>query len=193
MPYDNNVPQPQQTIAFTQPLINANFAFIQADAQVEHSFNGTPVGVAEGVHLRASMPNQADPVALPTGTNGMYYVNAGGPKYYNGTDAYIIQTTPLFQNILTGNITITANAGTTGTITFPANSVGTFYLEPPNTISPQTGSAMGQFVSNATVAQVSDLASPGITPSTPAALTCGFLGTGSTAGTYKFVLVYYTP
>lgn len=86
MPYNNNVPQSNQTIASTTDPIRDNFAFIQTDLQAEHSFNGNALGVAEGAHLQASMPNlAADPGALPAGTNGMYYVRNGGARFYDGT------------------------------------------------------------------------------------------------------------
>jgi hypothetical protein len=95
MTYTPDVPQANQQIAATQGPILANFTFIQADAQVEHIFNGNtgPLGAAqlEGTHIQTSMPNQnllAGP--LPTGTNGVYYVNDGKATFYDGTNNYTI-------------------------------------------------------------------------------------------------------
>jgi hypothetical protein len=91
MPYTNNVPQGNQQIASTQPLIQQNFGFIQTDARIEHIFNGNmgPLGAAqaEGTHIQASMPNQnlKGATALPTGTNGVFYVSSGQAIYNNGT------------------------------------------------------------------------------------------------------------
>lgn len=81
--YDDNVPQATQTIAQTQPIINENFVFIKGAIGQEHNFDDADD--TNTYHLQASMPNMADPVALPAGTNGMYYVSGGLPKYYNGT------------------------------------------------------------------------------------------------------------
>lgn len=83
MAYDNNVPQATQTIAQTQPIINENFAFLDSAIDQEHNFDVTDA--TKTYHKQASMPNQADPVALPAGTDGIYYVNGGLPKFYNGT------------------------------------------------------------------------------------------------------------
>lgn len=92
MAYTNNVPQGNQQIATTQPLIQANFGYIQTDAQVEHIFNGNtgPLAVtqAEGTHIQASMPNQNLLAGLPSGTDGAYYVHAGAPYFYDGTSNY---------------------------------------------------------------------------------------------------------
>lgn len=90
MAYTSNIPQGNQQIATTQPLIQANFGFIQSDLQVEHQFNGNVSGQAEGTHLKASMPNITDPSSLPAGTNGIYYTNGGQPKFYNSTGATFI-------------------------------------------------------------------------------------------------------
>lgn len=110
MVYTNNVPQGNQTIANSQPQIQANFGFIQTDLQVEHQFNGNVVGLTEGVHLKASMPNQADPGSLPTGTNGQYYVGAGVPKFYN-TAANFIAMSPQNFVPLSGVATIAPGGG----------------------------------------------------------------------------------
>lgn len=96
MTYDNTVPQGNQQIATTQPIIQGNFDFIQTDLQVEHIFNGnTPFGAqAEGTHLQASMPNQTvDPSSKPSGTAGIYYVKGGVPKFYNTAANFIAMGT----------------------------------------------------------------------------------------------------
>src|SRR5574338_1201850 len=80
MTYTPNVPQSNQTIAQTTNPIKNNFTYLDTTLKVEHSFNGNAPGVADGTHLHTSMPNQADPGSLPTGTNGQYYVNSGRPK-----------------------------------------------------------------------------------------------------------------
>lgn len=90
MPYTPNTPQANQQIASTQAPILNNFTFIQTDAQQEHIFNGNtgPLGATqlEGTHIQASMPNQnLLSGSLPTGTNGVYYVNNGNATFYNGT------------------------------------------------------------------------------------------------------------
>lgn len=97
MAYTNNVPQGNQTIAQTQPLILGNFGFIQTDLDVEHIFNGNaPFGTqAEGTHIQASMPNQASPPALGTGIAGIYYVSGNLPHFKNSTTDYT-----LVQNLL---------------------------------------------------------------------------------------------
>jgi len=85
MVYTNNVPQGNQTIANSQPQIQANFGFLDTGIGTEHNFNAAGSGT-DMYHLQASMPNRTlDPVALPADTNGMYYVRAGGARFYDGT------------------------------------------------------------------------------------------------------------
>lgn len=89
MVYTNNVPQSNQQIANTQAPILNNFNFIQAAVNQEHNFPLNSTDSTTTYHKQTSMPNRADPSgALPTGTNGMYYVNGGQAKYYDGTRIY---------------------------------------------------------------------------------------------------------
>lgn len=83
MAYTQNVPLGNQQIATTQPIIESNFQFLQADLGVEHNFNAS--GSANDMyHLKASMPNIASPPSgPPAGTNGMYYVQGGEARFIN--------------------------------------------------------------------------------------------------------------
>jgi hypothetical protein len=126
MVYTNNVPQGNQTIANSQPQIQANFGFIQTDLQVEHIFNGnTPFGTqAEGTHIQASMPNQTvDPSSLPTGTAGIYYVKGGVPKFYN-TAANFITMGANNMVPFSGSITIASNTAVPASVVPATNLSG---------------------------------------------------------------------
>lgn len=192
MTYTPNVPQVNQTIAQTTNPIRDNFTFIETDARVEHSFNGNAPGVAEGAHLRASMPNQADPGSLPAGTNGQYYVNTARPKFYDGTTAWQLQITNLFQLSTAGNVALTTS--NTTFFNAPANSCGYYFLIPPAGISASDASAMGQFVSGATsVVHVGTVSDPGISISTSGLAIRAQTTSGSLNGTYRFAVIYYTP
>lgn len=84
MAYTNNVPQGNQQIATTQPLIQANFGFIQTDLQVDHCFNGNGIGgQAEGTHKQIDLPNQAAP-AIAAGCAGNIYAN-NNQLFWNST------------------------------------------------------------------------------------------------------------
>lgn len=114
--YDDNVPQATQTIAQTQPIINENFVFIKGAIGQEHNFDDADE--TNTYHLQASMPNQADPGALPAGTDGMYYVNGGLPKFYNGT------VYSLIGNVQTSTGVQSVGAGLTVDILGPGNFMG---------------------------------------------------------------------
>lgn len=86
MSFNNNVPLANQTIAQTTDPIRNNFAFLQTNLQTEHSFNGNLVGVDEGVHKKVSMPDLGGAPALPTGTDGLIFIDGGNLKYYDGTN-----------------------------------------------------------------------------------------------------------
>lgn len=126
MAYTNNTPQATQTIAFTQPLIENNFMFLDTGIGTEHNFNASGTG-SDMYHLQASMPNLSggDPIALPAGTNGEYYVLGGVPKFYN-TSAQFIQLNPVTSSSLTGTVSLSTVNTTVATL--PANSVGQYYL-----------------------------------------------------------------
>lgn len=86
MTYTPNTPQASQTIAFTQPLIEANFTYIEDSVERDHAWQGNIIGTEEpGRHQKISMPNQgADIVALPAGCSTVEY-SIGGNKYmWNG-------------------------------------------------------------------------------------------------------------
>lgn len=121
MAYTNNVPQGNQTIAQTTDPIRNNFAFIETDLQVEHQFNGNVVGLAEGVHLKASMPNRALSPALPANTNGIYFVSSGLAYFYDGTNNYRLNP---FQEVLTGSYTATSSSIFNTIVAVPANVQG---------------------------------------------------------------------
>lgn len=85
MAYTNNVPQGNQTIASTTDPIRNNFAFIETSINQEHNFDATDA--TKTYHLQASMPDKMATPALPAGTNGIYYVQAGEARFVtNGGD-----------------------------------------------------------------------------------------------------------
>lgn len=120
MTYTNNVPQGNQTIAETTDPIRNNFAFLETHIGEEHNFDAT--GAQVMYHFQASMPNQAAP-ALPAGTNGMYYVDGGRGKFFEGSNRYDLN---LWTNVQTGTFTATSSFTTIAII--PANSVGMIIL-----------------------------------------------------------------
>lgn len=190
MAYTNNVPQGNQQIATTQPIIQANFGYLQTAINQEHNFDTSDA--SKTYHLKASMPNQADPGSLPTGTNGQYYVSGGVPKFYNSS-AQFIQLTPLVQNILTG--TLALSKGTPVGFSMPASSMGNYYLEPPSGIGgASAASAMGQFVTSTSDLAIGAVSDPGIDVTNPSSRNIRFEPTSNSHnGTYKYVVVYYTP
>ncbi len=82
--YTDNTPQGNQQIATTRPLIQGNFQYLKPAINQEHNFDVNDP--AKTYHLQASMPNQALNPTLPSGTNGMYYVNGGTPRFKGATD-----------------------------------------------------------------------------------------------------------
>lgn len=186
MAYTSNVPQGNQQIATTQPLIQANFGFLSTGLAVDHNFNAAGGG-SDMYHLKASMPNMANPGSLPGGTNGIYYVNSGAPKFYNGIASFI-QTTPLVQQVLTG--TVSLNTSSSNVVTLPANSVGCYYIRPP---SGKTPCAVGQFVCNGSVLQISQTFDPSMSLSTSGLTLRASLSSSSDNGTYTYLIIYYVP
>lgn len=118
MAYTNNVPQGNQQISTTQPLIQANFGFLNTGIALEHNFNSSGSG-NDMYHLRASMPNQGLSPSLPAGTNGQYFVNAGLGYFWDATTNWRLNQ---FIDVLTG--TFANTSGFTNVVTVPANTMG---------------------------------------------------------------------
>jgi len=141
MAYTNNVPQGNQTISSTQPLIQANFAFLDTGLSQEHNFIDAGSG-SDMYHLQASMPNKALSPALPAGTNGQYFVSSASPYFYDGTNNWLLNP---FQNVITGSFATNSSSTFVTIATIPANTMGIILLYNVN-----LGVQTGQYVSNGT-------------------------------------------
>ena len=193
MVYTNNVPQGNQQIATTQPLIQANFGFLESAIDQEHNFDASDPTLT--YHLQASMPNLSggDPSMLPAGTNGLYYVLGGVPKFYN-TSANFIQLTKMPYKILTGTQALTASA--TNVSLIPANSVGQYFMfikSGNNLVTTQ--SATGTFVSDSNSLYATDIAgaTPGLIITSSGLALRAAVNNSGLAGTYTYFLIYYNP
>jgi hypothetical protein len=193
MAYTNNVPQGNQQIATTQPLIQANFGFIKTGIEQEHNFNVAGSG-SDMYHLQTSMPNKgSDPVALPSSTNGMYYVKGGVPKFYDGTTARFIVTSDssvVPSTFSGGPITLTGVATTL--LAIPNNSCGSYWLLVTNN---QLLYNTGTFISANGVLILSKLAGPsvGIVVGTDGALAFQAISSGGSIPNVKWVIQVNTP
>lgn len=112
MTYTPNVPQAAQTIAFTQPLIESNFGYIDVAMKVNHTWNGNSISTeAAGSHQRIDMPNQvSDITSLPTGINTVMYSKAGNIFSWNGAKC------PVSGVVISGTVNVTPVAATIATL-----------------------------------------------------------------------------
>jgi len=171
MAYTQNVPQATQRISTTQPIIEANFQFLQTALGEEHNFNAGGTG-SDMYHLQASMPNLGGAPALPSGTDGMYYVESANARFWDGTtvckmtegSAVALGYQYLGRVLMQwGVIAPGGTLPTSGTVTFNtpfASSVFNIQMtliapgggtSTSNTISPRTGSiTTSQFTYNYT-------------------------------------------
>lgn len=191
MAYDNNVPQETQTIAQTQPIILANFAYLQSSIGQEHNFDITDA--TQTYHLQASMPNQADPGALPASTDGLYYVNGGDPKYYNAANgAQYLHKSKVPFTVQSG--TVNLNNATFQTVAIvPNNSTGTYSLLRSGE-SPTSRSAYGFFnAANSTMLILNPSGfDPDISIDSVGLVLRARLDAGASPSTFSYVVSYYT-
>lgn len=191
MAYTNNTPQATQTIAFTQPLIQDNFGFIKTGIEQEHNFNAPGTG-SDMYHLKASMPNQADPGALPAGTNGQYYVSGGIAKFYNGT-AFQIQLTNVPLKVLTGTVALNTTFANVNTI--PANAVGNYWIFLKG--SALAACAAGQLITTTTDMYISGTSvlgqDPGMSLTNSGLTFRAKVDSSSNNGVYTYLITYSTP
>jgi|SRR5215207_1741915 len=149
MTYDNNVPQAQQTIAFTQPLINTNFAKIATEQRVNHTWTDVSgsnaiASEADGSHQKLSMPAQVTDItgALPTGITAIQYAKNNALYAWNGT-----LKCPVSGISQDGIITMTGSYQTIlGLNPIPANCIG--YVVIFSNIFGGPDAASGFFVSS---------------------------------------------
>lgn len=130
MTYYNNIPQGNQRISTTQPLIQSNFGYIDTAMKVDHAWNGNEInGQADGTHQKISLPNQgADIAALPTGIDTIMYAIGGNLFAYNGAK----QAVSAIKGF--GKLTTTSNSYQT-LITLPSNCVGFIFGNNQSNIS----------------------------------------------------------
>jgi hypothetical protein len=103
MTYTPTVPQANQTVSATQPLIQANFAFLDAAVAVDHNFDVSNSALTH--HQKVSLPNSAIAetahLTPATGTDGVLYAQVSGPdttptsglRYYSTTGNQIFRLT----------------------------------------------------------------------------------------------------
>lgn len=145
MVYTNNVPQGNQTIAFTTDLIRNNFGFLNTGLAVDHNFVAGGTG-SNMYHLQTSMPNRADPGSLPAGTNGIFYVSGGNARFYNGSVFKLTESSQAaigYQWI--GAVLLqwgiqTVSASDSNTITFPMPFTSLYNLQ--LTVNRTTGNSV---------------------------------------------------
>src|SRR5712692_4738456 len=87
MTYNINVPNGAQSPGLFPGQNNENFNVLQNLINREHIFNASPSpGDNSATHRQVTLTNRDDPVLLPTGTNGMIYLNNSGVlSFFNGT------------------------------------------------------------------------------------------------------------
>lgn len=192
MPYDDNTPLPNQTVAQTTDPIRNNFKFIQTDFRAEHVFNGSPGGQQEGTHLQASMPNIVDPAALPTGKKGIYYVRSNVPKFYNaaGGAQYIALGPNQFVNTITSWVDV---GGGSGTLTLPQNASGMWFIRSDSAWAADSSSAFGMFITTLSSDVIEIVGGGGVGVLTDNFdLTFSYIPpSGKRSGTYFLELMYY--
>lgn len=156
MAYDNTVPQANQQISASQPIIQGNFNFLESAIGQEHNFDTSDP--TKTYHKQASMPNEADPVALPAGTNGIYYVNGGEPKFYDGTTNWFLALSQISGGVNSGTKTINGSGLFNFFNTGSSVSAGLIFLI-PTTKSPGDVYFFGTYGVNGVALRVSNIAS----------------------------------
>lgn len=85
--YTNNTPQASQTIAFTQPLIEGNFEYLENTIDEDHNFSGNDANATDGYHKVIHHILNADPAPIATIQQTYSFNDAGTTQLrsMNGT------------------------------------------------------------------------------------------------------------
>jgi len=116
--YTPNEPKPTETLAQSQPLLNANMQYLNASLNVDHNMTLTNPNTADGYHKVIRYVNQSSFPGNVSGTGQLFTKTPSGGTnqelfYISGTSNNIIQLTQ--SNTAVGN----AFVGTNGTIWIP--------------------------------------------------------------------------
>ncbi len=87
MAYLNDIPQPSDQLASSQPEILGNFQYIQTTEQVDHAWDGSGIPSSiDGTHQKLSMPNQLSDITSlgATGCALIQYAIANNLYTWNG-------------------------------------------------------------------------------------------------------------
>lgn len=99
MTWTSNVPLGNQTVAKNRPPLQGNTNYIENNMQKDHTWNNNVPGYDNGRHTKITLQNlSSEPPALPSGADGVYYMYNGKPKFYDGTDIYVLQDPQTLQN-----------------------------------------------------------------------------------------------
>ncbi len=150
MTYTPNVPQETQTIAFTQPIIQKNFMYIDTAMKIDHAWNGNEINSqADGSHQKISLPNQPTDItgALPTGISAIIYAIGGNIFSWNGAKR------PISGITVTGSNTF--NASPVALTTLPNDCIGYLMFFESTVFTQQVGPAF-HFMTNAGVGTVTN-------------------------------------
>jgi hypothetical protein len=148
--YTPNVPQETQTIAFTQPLIENNFIYINTAMKIDHAWNGNEIASqADGSHQKISFPNQPANItgALPTGISAIMYAIGGNIFSWNGAKR------PVSGITVTGSNTF--NTSPVSIATLPNDCIG-YVMFVESTVAGQQIGPSFSFMTNAGVGTVTN-------------------------------------
>lgn len=110
MAYSTNVPNAGQSPGLFPSQNNENFNVLQNLINREHIFNASPApGDNSATHRQVTLTNRDNPVALPSGTNGMLFLNnSGALSFFDGS------TVSQISNPIRASIVISKTAATLG-------------------------------------------------------------------------------
>lgn len=191
MTYDPTVPQANQFISTSQPIIQANFNKLNVDFNVDHNPYTTPIGAGNGEHKRITFTNVGTPPYPISGTKSYGYsefidTTPGTLTYVNyqsaGTDvisglAPVCPMSPralLYGEVIAGPAINILRSFNVATATLPGFIVVTFQEPLPDTNYLVFATREGAFV---------------LTTGIPAKATTGFtlnLGTGTNVAGNRF-------
>lgn len=93
MTFVANIPVAGQSPGLFPSQCSTNFTRLKTIINGDHVFNDS-AQADDGVHRQVTMVARADPVSLPTNTNGIIYNKIVGatalPFYYDGTSVYAV-------------------------------------------------------------------------------------------------------
>lgn len=147
--WNSTAPDGTKSVKTNRPILQTNTTYIETNMQLDHFWNEDET--KDGYHKKTSMVKQASDPAIPTGTDGVFYVKdtaeGRAEGFYRNSNG-IYQHVP---SVLTGTVNVNNNTSFINVVAVPANTYGEIFMN--SSANNKFRGQRGFYISNGTTCQ----------------------------------------